>query len=94
MGEEDCESSSAHLKDKKMVTEKYPVRHFLGARQVLENGELGGLYRLPGLENPAGGATGVKSDTVPLLCLPESGACHPGILRPMKGVSAYERAGG
>ena len=37
---EDCGSLFANLKAKKIITEKYSVRHFLGIRQGLETGEL------------------------------------------------------
>ena len=38
-GMEDRGSLFADLQDKKAVTEKYLVRHFLGVKQFLENGE-------------------------------------------------------
>ena len=54
-GLEGCESLSTHQKTKRMITEKYPVRHFSRVQQALEEGELNIAYWLPGTENPAEG---------------------------------------
>ena len=37
---EDCGSLLTHLKNKKITTEKFPVRHFLAAELALETQEL------------------------------------------------------
>ena len=47
------------LEDKTMITEKYFLRHSLGIQQFSGNGELGSVYWLPGLVNPADGMTQV-----------------------------------
>ena len=44
VGMEDCESLFAHLKNRKMITEKYLVRHFLSIQQFVGNGELENAY--------------------------------------------------
>ena len=60
-----------------MVAEGYSVRHLPGFQQFLVNGELGNIYSLPGLENPADGVAEVKSDILPLLRLLESSQAAP-----------------
>ena len=50
VGMEDCESLFTHLKNKKMVTEKYLVRHFLSIQQFIDEGELEYVYRVPGVK--------------------------------------------
>ena len=90
VGLEDCESLFSHLRTKRMITEKYLVRHFLGIQQSLDHGELDNIFWLPGTENPADGMTKVKSDMPPMLRLLEHGEFHPGLLRPLKGVSSSE----
>ena len=45
VGMGDCESLFTHLKNKKMVTEKYLVRHFLSIQQFIEEGDLDNAYR-------------------------------------------------
>ena len=47
VGLEDCESLLTHLKNKKTITEKFPVRHFLAIQQVVETQELDNAYWLP-----------------------------------------------
>ena len=47
-GPGDCESLSTHSKTKKMIVEKYPVRHFLSIQQALEAGALENAYWPPG----------------------------------------------
>ena len=64
VGMEDCESLFTHLKNRKMVAEKYLVRHFLSAQQFTEEGELDNAYWLPGTENPADGLSEIKSGAV------------------------------
>ena len=86
----DCESLLNRLRTKKMITEKYLVRHFLSIQQSFEDKELDNVYWLPGTENPADGATKVKSEVLPVLTLLESGEFHPGTLRPLRGVSSSE----
>ena len=83
---EDCGGLDAHFRTKKMIAEKYLVRHFLSIQHVLGEGDLEGAYWLPGAENLAGGLTKVRSDMDPLLRLLESGAFCPGRLRPLKSV--------
>ena len=73
VGLEDCGCLHTRLKTKKMVAEKYLVRHLFSIRQVLEGGGLENAYWLLGAENAADGLTKVRSDMVPLLRLPESG---------------------
>ena len=68
-----------------MVAEK-----FLVIERPLEQGELEDVYRLPGLGDPAGKLTKVKSDMIPLRRVLESGACRQGILRPLQGVTSSE----
>ena len=81
----DCESLFARIKNKKITTEKFSVRHFLATQQALGAQELDNVYWLPGLGNPAGGPTKTNSDEVPLLRLWEPGARNPGTLPPLKG---------
>ena len=87
---EDCESLFTHLKNKKLVAEKFFVRHFLSIRQALEVQELSSVYWIPGLGDPADGLTTTKSDRAPLLRLLKSGVYNPGILRPLKGIASDE----
>ena len=89
-GLEDCESLFNHLRTKKMITEKYLVRHFLGIQQSLGNNELGNIYWLPGAENPTDGMTKMKSEMPPMLNLLEFGEFYPGLLRPLMGVCLSE----
>ena len=91
-GLEDGESLSNHLRTKKMVTEKYLARHFLRAQQSREDKGLDNVCWFPGAESPADGATKVKSETLPMLTLLESGEFRPGALRPLRGVSSSEPA--
>ena len=90
VGMEDCESLFTHLKNRKMVTEKYLARHFLSIQQFLEDGELGNVYWLPGTENPADGLTKLRSEMGPIMALLETGNFRPGILRPLKGLASRE----
>ena len=90
VGLEDCESLFNHLRTKKMVTEKYLVRHFLSIQQSLEAKELDNVYWLSGTENPADGMTKEKSEMFPMLTLSESGEFCPGISRPLHGDSSSE----
>ena len=93
VGLEDCESLFNHLRNKKMITEKYLVRHFLSIQQALEDGELENVYWLPGTENPADGMTKVRSEMAPMLQLLETGEFHPGTLRPLHGLGSSEGQG-
>ena len=86
------ESLFTHLKNRKMVTEKYLARHFSGIQQFLEGGELGNVYWLLGPENPADGVTEIKSDALPILNLLESGCFKPGVLKSLKGIDSNESA--
>ena len=85
-----CGSLFTHLKNRKMVTEKYLVRHFLGIQQSLEEGELENAYWIPGTENPADGLTMLRSEMGPIMALLETGRFQPGILRPLKGLASRE----
>ena len=87
---EDFESLFTHLKNKKMVTEKYLVRHFLSIQQFIEEGDLDNVYWLPGTENPADGLTKSRSEMGPILALLETGRFQPGLLRPLKGLASRE----
>ena len=86
----DCKSLFTLLKTKKMIAEKYLVRHFLSIQQALEAGELEDAYWLPGTENPADSLTKVRGEMALLLRLLESGAFFPGRLRPLKDVAWEE----
>ena len=90
VGMEDCESLFTHLKNRKMVTEKYLARHLLNIQQCIEDGELENAYWLPGAENPADGLTKIKSEMGPILSLLETGRFQPGFLRPLKGLAFQE----
>ena len=84
-GFEDRESLFAHLENKKIAAEVFPVRHTLAIEQAVETHDLGSVSWFPGLENPADGLTETKSYVAPLPRLVESGTYNPGILRPLKG---------
>ena len=90
VGMEYCESLFTHLKNRKMVTEKYLVRHFVSIQQLLGDGELENVYWLPGVENPADGLTKLRSEMGPIMTLLETGRFQPGILRPLKGLASSE----
>ena len=70
---EGCESLLTHLKNRKLFTMKFSVRHSRANRQPLETQELDNVYWLLGLENLADGLTKTQSDMAPLLRLLESG---------------------
>ena len=89
-GMEDCESLFTRLKTKKLLTEKYLVRHFLSTQQFIEDGKLDNVYWLPGTENPADGLTKLKSEMGPIPSLLETGRFQPGLLRPLKGLASSE----
>ena len=91
VGLEDCETFSAHLKNKMITTEKFLDRQFLATQQALGTQELDYVNWLPGLGNPADGLTKTKSDAALHLCLLESGARNPGALRPSKGLASNEQ---
>ena len=90
VGMEDCESLFTHLKNRKMVTGKYLVRHFLSIQQSLEEGELENVYWIPGTENPADGLAKLRSEMGPILALLETGRFQPGVLRPLRGLASRE----
>ena len=90
VGMEDRESLFSHLRNKKTITEKYLIRHFLSIQQALEEEDLENAYWLPGTENPADGMTKVKSEMLPILGLLESGEFRLGALRPLHGVGFNE----
>ena len=62
-----------HVENKKMVTEKYLVRHFLSIEQFIAEGDLDNAYWLPGTENTADGLTKSRSEMGPILALLETG---------------------
>ena len=66
-------TSLPHLKNKKTIPEKFPIRQFPAIRQSLEDEELDNANRLPGLENPADGRPEVESGMAPLPRLAEAG---------------------
>ena len=86
-GMEDCESLFTRLKKNKLITEKFPARHFPAIQQAIEPQELDNVYWIPGKENPAGGLTQLHSEILPVLRLMEAGTCNPGLLRPLKGAA-------
>ena len=90
VGMGDCESLFTHLKNKKMITEKYLVRHLLSIQQFIDEGELENVYWIPGVGNPADGLTKLRSEMGPILTLLETGRFQPGTLRPLKGVASRE----
>ena len=92
-GFEICESLFANRKNKKVIAEKFSVRRVRGTQQLLGNKVLGNAFRPPGLERPAEGLIKVKSDSVPLLRLLESGASIPGTLGPLRGFPSIEGGG-
>ena len=69
------------------ITEEFRVRHSVAVQQALGMQELGIIYWIPGLGNPADGLTKTKQDTAPLLRPSESGVYNPGTLRPLRGVA-------
>ena len=73
-GLKDCETLFTHLQNKKLIAGKFPVRHFLATQQAIGLEELGNVYWLPGLGNPADGLTKIKSDLAPRLRLLGSGS--------------------
>ena len=90
-GLEFCDSLPTHLKTKKMIAEKYLVRHFLSIQQALEAGDLMNAYWLLGTENPADSLTKVQGEMAPLLRLLGSGTFSLGHLRPLMGVDWKEK---
>ena len=62
IGLADCDSPFPYLRDERGVAENYIARHFSGAQQALGTDELDNVYWPPGMENPAGGLAGAKSD--------------------------------
>ena len=91
MGIEDCESLFTDLKNGELLTEKYSARLFLSIQQFAEDGELDNVYWLPGVENPAGGLTKLKSEMGPILPHLETGRFQPGLLRLLQGLVSSER---
>ena len=90
VGMEDFESLFTHLENRKTITEKYLVRHFLSIQQFLEDGELENVYWIPGTENPADGLTKLRSEMGPIMALLEPGRFQPDLLRPLKGLASRE----
>ena len=79
-----------HLKNRKMITEKCLVRHFLSIQQSLADGELESVYWIPGTANPADGLTTLRREMGPFLALLETGRFQPGVLRPLRGLASRE----
>ena len=79
-----------YLKKNKTMNEKFLIPQSPAVHRSLETERSDNAYWLRGVENPADGVTKVTSDIVPLPRLPESGAYYPGILRPLRGISASE----
>ena len=90
VGMETCESLLTHLKNRKLITEKYSVRHFLSIQQFVEDGELDNVSWLPGVENLADGLTKLKSDMGPILSLLETVCFQPGLVRLLKELVSSE----
>ena len=76
-GKEECGSLFTHLRNRKLLTEKYLVRHFLSIQQLIEDGDLDNVYWLPGVENPADGLTKLKSETGPIQVVFNPAFCGP-----------------
>ena len=89
-GLEDCGGHCARARNNGAVAEECLARRFLEIQQDPVIGGLGNVYRLPGPENPADGRAKVRSDTVPMLCLLQSGFCFPGTPRPLRGVALWK----
>ena len=62
IGLEDCESLFTRLKTEETITAEYSERHLPIIQRRPEQGELGNIYWLSGMENPAVGLTKVSSD--------------------------------
>ena len=90
VGLKDCGSLCTHLAIKKMVAERFLVRHILSTQRALEAGDLENAYWLPGTESPADGFTKVRSDVVPLAIPLEPGRFYPGQLLSLEGVAWKE----
>ena len=88
VGMEDCESLFTHLKNSKMITGKYLVRHSPRIQQFIEEGDLDNVYWIPGTGNPADGLTKIRREMGPIVALLETGRLQPGLLRPLKGLAS------
>ena len=77
VGLEDYESLFTHRRNKKIVAEKFLVRHLLAIRHTLKLQASDSVYWIPGLGNPADGLTKTRSDMAPLSRPLESGAYNP-----------------
>ena len=73
IGSVDCGSLLAHLTTKKTLKENMPAGALLRTQQAMQQGELGEIFRPPGIENPADRLTKVRSDMAPPLRPLESG---------------------
>ena len=91
VGLEDFESLFSDLKNRKLVNGKFSVRHILSVQQFIEEGKLDNEFGLPGVENPVGGLTKLKSEMGPIPPLPETGRFQPGLSRPLKELVSSER---
>ena len=78
------------MKNRKMGTGKYLVRHYLSIQQFLEDGELENVYWIPGTENPADGLTKLRSEMGHIMALLDTGRFQPGLLRPLEGLASRE----
>ena len=91
---ENCASVSTHRRNKKTSTARYLVCHCLRIQRALVNGELGSGYWPPGVEKPANGPLGAKSDTAPLRRMLQSGSLCPGAIRPLREAPFQENGSG
>ena len=90
-GKEDCESLFTHLKNRKLLAEKYLVRRFLSIQQLIEDGDLDNVYWLPGVENPADGLTKLKSEMRLFLPLLETCRFNPAFYDFQRGFPRLNR---
>ena len=86
IGFEDCESPPAHIRNMGAISEKYPVRQYLGIQQDLNIDELDNGSCLPAVGNSPGGAAAASNDMVPLLITLQSSSRCPGASRPSCGL--------
>ena len=93
IGLEDCESLFTRVETEKAVTEEYSARRFLSIQPSPGQGDLGNIYRVPGMQQPAGELSKARSHMVPLLRLLESGKLSLGGLRPRQGMQSEEVQG-
>ena len=88
---EDCESLFTHLKNRKLVTEKYLIRHSLCIQQFFGDCDLDSEHWLPVVANPADGLTKLKSETGQFLPSLKQAVSNPAFLRSLKGLASSEQ---